>query len=88
MILSIQQFEKTGIKKLEKVIEKFLQDPTNMAAFVQGIQMEVIALGLDLMKETLEDCNQMLLDSGKRKIEWEVVRTDPKKPSGAACLTA
>ena len=51
MILSIQQFEKTGIKKLEKVIEKF----------------------------PLEDCNQMLLDSGKRKTEWEVVRTAPKK---------
>ena len=79
MILSIQQFERTGIKKLEKVIEKFLQDPTNMAAFVQGIQTEVIALGLDLIKETLEDCNRMLLDSGKRKTEWAVVRADPKK---------
>jgi hypothetical protein len=79
MILSIQQFERTGIKKIEKVIEKFLQDPTNMAAFVQGIQTEVIALGLDLIKETLEDCNQMLRDSGKRKTEWEVVRTDRKR---------
>lgn len=79
MILSIQQFEKTGIKKLEKVIEKFLQDPTNMAAFVQGIQMEVIALGLDLIKEALEDCNQMLRDSGKRKADWEIVKTDQKK---------
>ena len=37
------------------------------------------ALGLDLIKETLEDCNQMLRDSAKRKQFWEVVRTDGKK---------
>lgn len=79
MISSIQQFEETGIKKLEKVIEKFLQNPTDMATFVQGIQTEMIVLGLNLIKETMEGCNQALRDSGKRKAEWEIVRTDSKK---------
>ena len=77
MIKSIQQFEESGIKKLEKIIESFmkdpkdmasfvygiLKDPKDMASFVYGIRDEVIALGLDLIKETLEDCNQMLCDS-------------------------
>lgn len=50
-----------------------------MASFVYGIRDEVIALGLDIIRETLEDCNQMLRDSGKRKKTWEIVRTDVKK---------
>lgn len=79
MIKSIQQFEESGIKKLEKIIESFMKDPKDMASFVYGIRNEVIALGLDLIKETLENCNQMLCDSAKRKQSWEVVRTDGKK---------
>lgn len=79
MFKSIQQFEESGIKKLEKIIESFMKDPKDMASFVYGIRDEVIALGLDLIKETLEDCNQMLRDSAKRKQSWEVVRTDRKK---------
>lgn len=79
MIKSIQQFEEFGISKLEKVIEKFMKDPKDMASFVYGIRDEVIALGLNLIKETLEDCNQMLRESGKRRAEWEIVKTDVKK---------
>jgi len=79
MIKSIQQFEEIGINKLEKVIEKFLKEPKDMASFVYGIRDEVIALGLDIIGETLEDCNQMLRDSGKRKEAWDVIRTDTKK---------
>ena len=79
MIKNIQQFEDSGIKKIEKRIESFMKDPKDMASFVYGIRDEVIALGLDLIKETLEDCNQMLRDSAKRKQSWEVVRTDRKK---------
>ena len=78
MFKSIQQFEESGIKKLEKIIESFMKDPKDMASFVYGVRDEVIALGLDLIKETLEDCNQMLRDSAKRKQSWEVVRTDRK----------
>ena len=66
MIKSIQQFEESGIKKLEKVIESFIKDPKDMASCVYGVRDEVIALGLDIIKETLEDCTQMLRDSAKR----------------------
>lgn len=37
-----------------------MKDPGDMASFIHGIRIEVIALGLDLIKETLEDCDQML----------------------------
>ena len=54
MIKSIQQFEESGIKKLEKIIESFMKNPKDMASFVYGIRDEEIALGLDLIKETLK----------------------------------
>lgn len=79
MINSIQHFEESGIKSLEKVVEKFLKNPSDMASFVYGIRDEVINLGLSIIQETLEDCDQMLRDSGKRKASWVVVKTDSKK---------
>nr|WP_300324874.1 UPF0236 family protein [uncultured Anaerostipes sp.] len=79
MIKSIQQFEEVSIKKFEKIIEKFMKNPKDMASFVYGIRDEVIAFGLEVIKETLEDCNQMLRDSEKRKQSWSVVRTDRKQ---------
>ena len=69
MIKSIQQFEEIGIKKFEKIIEKFMKNPKDMTAFVYGIRDEVIAFGLEIIKETLEDCNQMLRDSEKTIME-------------------
>lgn len=76
---SIQHFEEIGINKLEKVVENFLKDPRDMAGFVYGIQNEVIQLGLDIIKETLEDCDQMLRDSAKRKSRWVISRRDNKQ---------
>ncbi len=56
-----------------------MKAPKDMASFIYGIHDEVIALGLDFIKETLDDCKWMLRDSAKRKQSWEVVRTDRKK---------
>ena len=59
-----------------------MKDPKYMVSFVYGIRDEVIALGLDLIKEVLEDCNQMLRDSAKKetvlgsgKNRWEKLTT-------------
>lgn len=76
---SIQHFEEFGIRKLEKVIENFLKDPKDMAALVHGIQDGVIELGLDIIKETLEDCDRMLRESAKRKSGWVISRRDKKQ---------
>jgi len=80
MYTSIQQFEESGIKKIEKVIENFIKTPTDMASFVYGIRDQVIELGLNIIKETLEDCDQMLRESGKRRLDWQIVKQDKKNP--------
>jgi len=79
MIKSIQYFEEFGIKNLEKVVEKFLQNPKDMASFIYGIQDNVIKLGLDIIKETLENCDDMIRKSGKRKQNWQIIKKDEKK---------
>ncbi len=79
MYKSIQQFEEAGIKKLEKAVEDYMKNPQNMAEFVYDIRDGVIELALNIIQETLEDCDQMLRDSGRRKKEWEIVRKDPKE---------
>ncbi|MFR2754900.1 MAG: hypothetical protein ACLTC0_04845 [Eisenbergiella massiliensis] len=45
---------------MEKIVGRFMKDSGDMASFIHGIRIEIIALGLDLIKETLEDCDQML----------------------------
>lgn len=79
MLKSIQHFEESGINNLQKIIEKFMTAPTDMASFVYGIRDEVIYLGLEIIKETLEECDQMLRESGKRRLEWQIVRQDEKE---------
>ena len=79
MYKSIQQFEESGIKKLEKAVEDFMKKPQSMAEFVYSIRDGVIELALNIIQETLEDCDQMLRDSGRRKKQWEIIRKDPKE---------
>lgn len=79
MIKSIQHFEENGIKKLEEVVEKFIKNPTDVASFVYGIRDNVVQLGLDIIKESFEDCDEMLRSSGKRRKNWQIVRRDEKK---------
>ncbi|MCD7723988.1 MAG: ISLre2 family transposase [Clostridiales bacterium] len=78
MLISIQQFEEIGIKKIEKVIEEFTKNPTDIASLVYGIRDGVISLGLNIIEETLEDCDHMLRESGKRKLDWQIVKQDKK----------
>lgn len=67
MINSIQHFEKFGIINLENVVENFLKNPKDIASFVCGVKDIVIKLGLDIIKETLENCDEIIRNSEKRK---------------------
>lgn len=78
LFTSIQQFNEKGIAILESLIEKFLKEPKDMASFVIGVRDAVVRLGLDIISETITDCNNMLRDSSKRKASWVVVKTDEK----------
>ena len=79
MYNTIQHFEEVGIKKNEKIIERFVNHPTDMASFVTGITEEVITLGLSIISETLEDMDQQICASKKRKEKLSVVRKDCKQ---------
>lgn len=79
MYNTIQHFEKVGIKKIEKIIERFVSHPTDMASFVTGITEEVVNLGLSVISETLEDMDQQICTSKKRKEKWRIVRKDNKQ---------
>ena len=79
MINSIQHFEKFGIINLENVVENFLKNPKDIASFVCGVKDIVIKLGLDIIKETLENCDEIIRNSEKRKQNWQIVKIDEKK---------
>ncbi len=76
---SIQRFVAFGTYNLQKAIEKFISHPEDIASFVNDVQQEVLKFGLDIISETLEDCNQFLVESEARKQKWHVVRTDLKQ---------
>ncbi len=76
MINSIQHFEEVGIKNLEDIQNKFLADPTAIAEFVLSIQGEVLNLGQNIFKETLEAMDDLIRNSPKRRLSWEIVRKD------------
>jgi len=78
MINSIQHFEKFGIINLENVVENFLKNPKDIASFVCGVKDIVIKLGLDIIKETLENCDEIIRNSEKRKQNWQIVKIDEK----------
>ena len=76
---SIQRFVAFGTHNLQKAIENFISHPEDIASLISSVQQEVMKFGLDIIAETLEDCNQFLLASEERKQKWYVVRTDLKQ---------
>ena len=67
MINSIQRFGGKGIKDLEKVVDLFIKNPTDISGFVLGMQEQVLKLALDIIAETFERYDDELRQSQKRK---------------------
>jgi hypothetical protein len=78
MINSIQQFTKTGIPNLEKLVEKLMKDPKDIASFINGSQAELMNFLCNFIGEVFTECDQCLRDSKKRRQKWEIVRRDVK----------
>ena len=66
---SILHFNEVCVGVFDKLVADFYKDPTNIADFVTGITDEIHSWGLMLIQKTLEDMDQMLRDSGKRKTD-------------------
>jgi len=75
---SIQYFINNSIGIFGEVIGQFFKEPTKIAEFVCGITAETNRLGVMLIQETLEEMDQMICDSGKRRLEWTVEQHNRK----------
>lgn len=76
---SIQQFNEVSTGVFERVIGDFFQNPTDFASFTQGITDELYRIGRLMIQETLEEMDQMLQDSGKRKQNWVIEQHSTKQ---------
>lgn len=76
---SIQHFSDVSIGIFQKLQEKFYEDPTDMASFIYGISDELRALGVLMIQETLEEIDQQIRRSGKRKRSWVIEKNCHKK---------
>ena len=78
MIKSIQHFEEVSTGIFEKLIGEFMCNPMDIASFTTGITEELHRIGQLLIQETLEEMDQMICGSGKRKQNWVVERHEKK----------
>ena len=79
MIKSIQYFNEESIKKIGDLEHDFHSDPTDIASYVMGITAVMQELGLKIISETLEDLDQCLRDSPRRKRDWLVEKNVTKQ---------
>ena len=78
MINSIRYFNEESIYVFEKLEKSFWENPLKFAELVIGVTKEVHKLGLRIIKECLEDTDQLVRDSVVRKKRWYVDRNETK----------
>ena len=79
MIKSIEYFEKKCIKKFEELENNFMREPDRLAEYVLGLTDELHKLGLEMIRESLEEMNTMIRKSQKRLRHWVVEAHDTKE---------
>lgn len=77
---SIQHFNDVCVGFFDKLTAEFYKTPTDIAGFVKQVTDELHRWGLMLIQETLENMDQMIRESGKRKLSW-VIEKQPTKPN-------
>lgn len=90
MVKSIKHFEEKSIKIFESLEDEFFKHPERMAEYITGITEELHKIGLLMLKESLENMNQLLKESGKRKSSWLIERDSQKQlitSLGMVCFT-
>jgi len=79
MINSIKYFEEKCINKFENLENEFMKEPKKMAEYVLGLTEELHNLGLRMIQESLEDMNQMLIESPVRCRYWVIESHETKR---------
>lgn len=78
MYKSIQYFNEKCAKKFENLEDEFIKDPADIASYIMKLTEELHHLGIEMIKETLEDMDEMLNESAGRKRKWVVDRHEKK----------
>ena len=73
---SIALFAEKGIENIYKVINKFLEDPTDFAGFTTGLREETSKFEQGVIRDTLELMDEKLRESPERKEKYEIVKRD------------
>lgn len=79
MFDSIRYFEEECIKRFEKLEDNFMKEPLKLAEYVLGVTNELHQLGLQMIRESLESMNEMLLKSPLRLKHWVVESHETKQ---------
>ena len=76
MVNSILQFQKNGVKRLDKVFRTYADDPSKVAEMVYGVTEEMIRLGTSIIAEEWEHYDGLLHDNPELRPGWYVIRQD------------
>lgn len=78
MINSIKYFEEKCISMFEKLEADFMKDPTKLSELIRGVTDVVHNLGLQVIKDCLEDTDKLLCNSVVRKNHYYIEHHDEK----------
>lgn len=76
---SIHQFLEEGILNLNKVFERYADDPSKIAEMVYGVTKEMVGLGCSLIAEEWESYDEALHRRPELRPGWVVERTGDKR---------
>lgn len=72
MYNSIIYFKEHCIKNIEKLEDAFLKHPQNFAEYIYGITHELYQVGIEMIRDSLENMDQMLCESVFRQGIWTI----------------
>lgn len=75
----IQYFNDICINELTQVSEKLYKNPSKFAEYIEELKDTLNMLGVEFIKETLEEMDLAIKNSAKRKMYWHVEKKDCKK---------
>ena len=79
MTTIINYLNEKFIKEIENNEINFFENPTKFADMIYKLSESLRGLGLNIIKEYLEDLNDCLKKSSKRKQNWVIEKHDTKK---------
>ncbi|SNU09973.1 Uncharacterised protein family (UPF0236) [Lachnospiraceae bacterium] len=74
MVNSVKYFNEVCIKKIYELSAELAENPKDFASYVKGVTDQLSKLGVEIIKETLEEFDSIIRESTERKEEWYVER--------------